>query len=100
MEYPAKEIPMSNDPVIDRRRFLSGTLGVAALSVAGPTVLAGCNTASTSDTTAATEGVTLPTYQKFTGVKPDLPGNDQGLLDGFLSYPQPPVKVFDAAPGD
>lgn len=91
---------MSNQPTFDRRRFLSGTLGAAALSVAGPSVLSACDTVSTSDSTAATEGVTLPTYQKFERIKPDLPGNEQGLLDAFLKYPEPPLKALDAPPGD
>jgi putative aldouronate transport system substrate-binding protein len=78
---------------IDRRLFLSGALGTALLSACG-------GNASTGNTTAATEAVTLPTYLKYDKVKPDLPGNDQGLLDAFLRYPQPPVKAFDGAPGD
>jgi putative aldouronate transport system substrate-binding protein len=90
---------MSKQP-IDRRRFLSGTLATAALGVAGPGVLAACGSGAKQDTSAATEGLKLPTYQRFEGVKADLPGNEQGLLDAFLNYPSPPVKAFDSAPGD
>jgi putative aldouronate transport system substrate-binding protein len=91
---------MSNEPVIDRRRFLSGTLATAALATAGPGVLAACGSSSQSGNNAASAGVQLPTYQKFDKIKPDLAGNEQGLLDAFLRYPDPPLKAFDSPPGD
>lgn len=91
---------MSNEPVIDRRRFLSGTMATTALAVAGPGVLAACGSSSQGGNNAASAGVALPTYQKFEKIKPDLAGNDQGLLDAFLRYPNPPLKAFDSPPGD
>jgi len=85
---------MSDQPsTIDRRLFLSGTLAAAVLTACG-------KSAPTNNTTAATEGVKLPTYVRYTGVKPDLPGNEQGLLDGFLQYPTPQIKAFPTPPGD
>ncbi|MFL6143963.1 MAG: hypothetical protein ACJ72N_19130 [Labedaea sp.] len=76
----------------DRRLFMAGVAGTALLSA--------CGKSSTSNTTAATQGVKLPTYVRYDKVKPDLPGNEQGLLDGFLRYPDPPVKAFSGPPGD
>jgi len=76
----------------DRRLFMAGVAGTALLSA--------CGKSSTSDTTAATQGVKLPTYVRYEKVKADLPGNEQGLLDGFLRSPAPPVKAFDGPPGD
>lgn len=91
---------MSNPRIIDRRRFLSGTLATAALSVAGPSFLTACGGGSSTSTSAETAAVKLPTYQKFEGIKADLPGNAEGLLDAFLRYPSPPLKAFDSPPGD
>jgi putative aldouronate transport system substrate-binding protein len=85
---------MSDQPsTIDRRVFLSGTLAAAVLTACGKST-------TTNNTTAATQGVKLPTYVRYTGVKPDLSGNEQGLLDGFLQYPTPPIKAFPSPPGD
>ncbi|AXB42201.1 extracellular solute-binding protein [Amycolatopsis albispora] len=82
---------------MNRRLFLTGTLA----TVAAPAVLSACssggNGAATQQTVADTQ---LPAYVPYTGVKPDLPGNEQGLLNGFLSYPEPPVRAFDGPPGD
>jgi putative aldouronate transport system substrate-binding protein len=76
---------------IDRRLFLSGTLAA---------FLAACSEGGSGGNPAqAVTGVKLPTYTPFSGVTPDLKGNEQGLLDAFLKYPQPPIKVFDAPPG-
>ena len=83
---------MNQPSTFDRRLFLSGSVAAAAL--------AACGNPAANNTTAATEGVKLPTYLKYEGVKPDLPGNNQGLLDGFLRYPQPPVQAFSGPPGD
>jgi len=79
---------------IDRRLFLTGSLAAATLAACGKSGSSGGTNA------AATQGVKLPTYLHYTGVKPDLPGSDQGLLDGFLQYPNPPIKAFTAPPGD
>src|SRR2546422_791454 len=88
---------MSNEPVIDRRRFLA----TAALAAAAPSVLAACGTSTPSgNNNAQSATAKLPTYQKFERIKPDLPGNEQGLLDAFVAYPDPPLKAFDAPPGD
>ena len=90
---------MSRESVIGRREFLGGVVATGAAAIVGPSLLAACATASTSNTTTATESVKLPTYVKYPGVKPDLAGNNQGLLDAFLKYPQPAKKVFDGVQG-
>lgn len=91
---------MRNEPVIDRRRFLSGTLATATLAAAAPGVLAACANSNPGANNAQSASVKLPTYQKFERIKPDLPGNEQGLLDAFIRYPDPPLKAFDSPPGD
>src|SRR5689334_4748759 len=86
---------MTDHKTIDRRQFLAGAVATGAAVVAGPGLLAACgNGPAGGASSQATEGVKLPTYVRYPGVKPDLAGNNQGLLDGFLTYPQPPVKVF------
>jgi putative aldouronate transport system substrate-binding protein len=91
---------MRNQPVIDRRRFLSGTLATAALAAAGPSALAACGSSAPPASNEASGNVQLPTYQKFEQIKPDLAGNAEGLLDAFVRYPSPPLKAFDSPPGD
>ncbi|MET0237879.1 MAG: extracellular solute-binding protein [Kibdelosporangium sp.] len=77
---------------IDRRVFLTGALG---------TVLVACSEGTTPGNQAQTvSGIKLPSYTPFAGVTPDLKGNEQGLLDAFLSYPDPALKAFKSPPGN
>src|SRR5262245_38698465 len=49
---------------------------------------------------AQTGGVPLPTYAPVTGIKPDLPGSPDGMVDpAFLNYPANPVKTVQDTPG-
>jgi putative aldouronate transport system substrate-binding protein len=90
---------MNEFRTIDRRLFLSGALASAA-TVAGGGLLAGCGGgSSTKNTAQANQGVKLPTYTPYGGVRPDLPGNAQGLLDAFVRYPDSPVPAFSGPPG-
>lgn len=83
---------------VSRRRFLGGGLAAAAVAVTGTPLLAGC--ASDKKTSAAANAaVKLPTYTRYSGIKPDLPGTDV-VLDGFLKYPANPVKAIAEVPGD
>lgn len=84
---------------IDRRRFLYGAIGTAAAAVAGPGLLAACTTTTAANPSQNVSGLNLPTYVPYTKVQPDLPGNNQGLLNAFLSYPQPSIKAFSTVPG-
>ncbi|MFC7621097.1 hypothetical protein [Microlunatus sp. GCM10028923] len=80
----------------DRRRLLAGA-GLAALAAPG---LAGCTDSGSTDTSAGRDNasVKLPTYRKYDGVKPDLPGSAEGVPDGFLSYPRPAPKAVPEQP--
>ncbi|GGM69900.1 extracellular solute-binding protein [Dactylosporangium sucinum] len=82
--------------MLTRRTLLRGA---AAAAVSGP-LLAACGDGGTSNenTTERNQGVKLPAYVPSTVVKPDLPGNADGLLDAFLSYPDPPVQQFTGPP--
>ncbi len=91
---------MSEYRSIDRRRFLAGTLATAAAAVAGPSLLAACGTSPATNPTQDVSGLKLPTYVPYTGVRADLPGNPQGLLDAFLTYPANPKRAFSTPPGD
>lgn len=86
---------------LSRRSLL--TTAAAAGAVAASPFVAGCSTQvdpgpDTSPTQAATG--TLPSYQQFAGVTPDLPGTETGVTPGFLEYPADPVKAIDAPPGN
>ncbi|MET7401888.1 extracellular solute-binding protein [Dactylosporangium sp. NPDC005572] len=82
--------------MLTRRTLLRGA---AAAAVSGP-LLAACGDggADNQNTTERNQGVRLPAYAPSTVVKPDLPGNADGLLDAFLSYPDPPVQQFTGPP--
>jgi putative aldouronate transport system substrate-binding protein len=91
---------MTHELEIDRRRFLAGMAGAGAAAIAGPGLLAACGSGSSgSASSQATQSVKLPTYVRYAGVKPDLAGNQHGLLDAFLNYPQPPIKAFTGVQG-
>jgi putative aldouronate transport system substrate-binding protein len=112
--------------VIDRRRFLQGTAGLAAVALsavaldacgsndddaAGPTGATGSTTAGasspatstvangSSSTTGASKDSLLPAYVADDKVTPDLPGTADGVASGFLAYPQDPPKVTEGTPG-
>lgn len=86
---------------VNRRRFLSGSLGIAALAAGGTGLLSGCSSSS-STTAGSGSGATgtPPTYVHYDGVKPDLAGTEAGVPDAFYHYPEKPVSAFDKAPGD
>jgi putative aldouronate transport system substrate-binding protein len=89
---------MTSAPSINRRLFLTGTLAAA---VAGPGLLTACSsTGGSGNPSQSVAGLKLPSYTPYRGVKADLPGNEQGLLDGFLNYPDPPVRALTGVPGD
>ncbi|MDX6258544.1 MAG: putative aldouronate transport system substrate-binding protein, partial [Kribbellaceae bacterium] len=83
---------------LSRRTFLGGGLAAAAVAVTGTPLISGC-AADKKNQAAANLAVKLPTYTRFTGVKPDLPGTDL-VLDGFLKYPANPLKAITEKPGD
>ena len=96
-------------PGLDRRTFLRLT---AATSVGLSALLEACGTsiplAPSAPTAAPRAGAatasgaassSLPTYVPIQGPKPDLPGNDEGLQDGYFTYPKNPFKSVTQTPG-
>jgi len=83
-----------------RRRTLLTAAAAAAFTTAGGPQLSACGSGPTrnDNTTERNQGVKLPVYIPSTVVKPDLPGSAEGLLDAFLSYPDPPVQQFTGPP--
>ena len=83
-----------------RRSLLAGTGG--ALLLGGSGLLSGCSSSSAAETNtgAANEAVTLPTYIPYTGVKPDLPGTEQGVDPAFRNFPADRPTSVPEAPGN
>ena len=88
---------------VSRRSLLRGGLATAALAATSLPVLSGCSTptagTSNAKTTQKSAAALLPTYRKYAQVKPDLVGTDL-ILDGFLSYPDKPIRAIEETPGD
>lgn len=90
----------SNPAPLGRRAFLqSAALATVGAATAGG-LLSACSTSSSgkADTAADNTAVKLPTYQPYAGVRPDYPGNAQGLLNGFAGYPANPARTISAPP--
>jgi putative aldouronate transport system substrate-binding protein len=86
---------------LSRRSFVRGVLGASALGLAGSLPLAGCSVGSVNDSVAAAnKKVKLPDYIPYRGLRPDLPGNEQGLASAFFTYPANPARAITAVPGD
>lgn len=87
---------------LTRRGLLKIGAGVGALA-ATPAVLTGCGDGASSSQAGSAQGkaAALPKYTKFPGLpEPQLPGNDQGLLNAYTSYPSKLVDVWKDKPGD
>lgn len=87
----------------DRRTLLKSGGGALAAAALGSSI-AGCSNAGRGGDTGAAASqnasVKLPTYVRYTGVKPDLAGTDAGVTDAFFRYPADPIKASSAIPGD
>lgn len=83
---------------IDRRSFLGQSGAAVALTGASGLLAAGCQSSSTTPSRQLGD-VELPTYVEYTGVKPDLPGNTDGVAPGYLSYPADPPRTISEKPG-
>ncbi|HIT74961.1 MAG TPA: extracellular solute-binding protein [Candidatus Avipropionibacterium avicola] len=77
---------------LHRRTLL--TLSAASAAVAATACRTGSGGGSASDDTAAVEP---PAHVPFDGVTPDLPGDESGVINGYFSFPDPPV-VRDGFP--
>lgn len=85
---------------LDRRKFLHGTVGAALASAGAGTLLSGCSTDNgNSSTESDSSSVKLPDFQPSSSVKPDLPGDNEGVLDGFLAYPKSEATADQKPPG-
>ncbi|MGD7705191.1 hypothetical protein [Microlunatus sp. Y2014] len=79
---------------LSRRAMLGGLAGVA-----GAAALAACQPSGGSGGTGGTGGsgraasgsFTPPAYVPFEGITPDLPGTEDGVSPGFLSFPNPVI---------
>lgn len=82
---------------LSRRGFL-GALGLGAVAVAGPSVLAGCRTnpkSTTSTNPSAAADSLIPSYALKEYVKPDFPPP----ANGYEKIPASFVKAYDKPPG-
>lgn len=85
-------------PGFNRRGFL-GLAGFSVTALALGGTLTGCGSGgSNSGGAAASSQVKLPTYQEFSKVLPDLPGNAQGLQAAFLKAPAEFVSSVQGPP--
>lgn len=82
-----------------RRKLLVGAGGAAALIGTGG--LTGCSTgpSSSGNGASANAAVALPTYVAYTGLKPDLPGTQQGVDPAFRNFPSDNPKSVPEVPG-
>ncbi|HEU5483820.1 MAG TPA: hypothetical protein VFU98_02860 [Microlunatus sp.] len=89
---------MTSNP-FTRRTLIAGA-GGATLLASG--LLSGCNSQKSADTNtgAANSSVKLPTYIPYTGLKPDLPGTEQGVDPAFRTFPADNPKAVPEAPGN
>ncbi|WP_026530204.1 extracellular solute-binding protein [Haematomicrobium sanguinis] len=76
---------------VTRRKALFGGLGLSALAVLGAGTLAGCGQRNNTVTSASSAN--LPNYTEPEGLQADLPGNDQGVPAGYLTYPKEPKQT-------
>lgn len=87
---------VSNSASFSRRGFL-GLAGTAVAAVALSGTLASCAPSSGAGAKEqAKSTLVLPAYKPFTGITPDMPGDGNALLDGFLNMPKPVVSVPEA----
>lgn len=80
---------------IKRRSLLAAGAATAALAAGG------CSSKSGSANNKAgqiSDQVTMPTYKALEGLKPDLPGNADGLHDVYLKAPESLLQTTKAKP--
>lgn len=91
----------TNTGAVGRRALLGAGLGLGASAI-----LAGCSnegrggTTPSNGTSSPVGSSLLPTYVRYEGVKADLSGSEFNIPDGFLRYPEKPVRATDKPPGD
>jgi putative aldouronate transport system substrate-binding protein len=65
-----------------------------------PSNTAAPHSATSSSSGAATASPTLPKHIPFNDVTPDIPAANKNAVDGFLTYPDPPINAAPTPPGD
>lgn len=77
------------------------TLMATATAATAALTLAGCSVSDAQPPTTEPEaGGALPNFFAYDGPKPDLLGDaETGVPDGYLSYPDPPVRVIEQSLG-
>ncbi|MGS2617770.1 extracellular solute-binding protein [Micromonospora sp. LZ34] len=91
---------MDRSPLSRRSLLRMIGAGAAAVAVPGLAACGGSGGNSGSVGNAGKDLVPWPTYVPFTGVKPDLPGDDRGVQGAYLTYPQTLAQSVAAKPGD
>jgi putative aldouronate transport system substrate-binding protein len=85
---------------VSRRTLLRGTFAAAALAGAAPALAACGNNAGSGPAASSNAGVKLPAYIPLkNGPVPDLAPTADGVLAGFLKYPENPISVTSGTPG-
>lgn len=86
-------------PIVTRRTVLSSAAGVTAAATLGIGI-SGCGgTSDPGNSSSRNQGIKLPAYVPYTGVRPDYPANAMGVQDGYRSYPSERPRLYDKAPG-
>ena len=86
----------------NRRKLIAGAGGAAALIGSGG--LSACSGSSGSggssgNAASVNAAVGLPTYIPYTGLKPDLPGTEEGVDPAFRNFPKDNPKSVPEVPG-
>ena len=88
-----------SDSAFSRRTLLAGTGGAALLLGVPGLSACGNSTKGAGNTATANSAVALPTYVPYTGLKPDLPGSEEGVDPAFRNFPKTNPKAVPEVPG-
>jgi putative aldouronate transport system substrate-binding protein len=83
-----------------RRKLLAGAGGAAVLLGTGGLSACSNGPKAETNTAGANSSVKLPTYVPYTGLKPDLPGTEQGVDPAFRNFPSDNPKSVAEKPGN
>lgn len=84
---------------VGRRQVLKASIGSALAGTGLAAGLSSCSSDPGDSNTTNNKKAKLPAYVPYTRVKPDLQGTPEGVLDAFLSYPNPPIAATTERPG-
>ena len=82
-----------------RRTLLAGAGGAALLLGTGGLSACSSGPKGPGNTATANSSVALPTYVAYTGLKPDLPGTEEGVDPAFRNFPKDNPKSVPEMPG-